>query len=304
VLNIAGVVGLSAVATPFALQFIADEKLKLHSWNGFALGGQTSLQLYCRSEVQAQQIFKKCLETLKQQEQFFSLYEPHSTISHLNKEGVLHNPPTAFVEVLRAAQYYSALTQGAFDVTVQPLWKLYKENPSSSEAQRKKALASVGYQKLHISDEKVWFDVPDMAITLNGLAQGYITDVIAAQLKLEGIENALVNMGEFYGMGRHVDGRLWQVGIRHPEEDSVQKVIELKDRAIATSGGYGTPLGKDSHHIFKPSTGKSAKEHKSVSVIAPTAIEADALSTAFYTMPNDEIDAVLKRLVDVEVVTL
>ena len=122
-----------------------------------------------------------------------------------------------------------------------------------------------------------------MAITLNSLAQGYITDAIADMLRNEGFESAVVDLGEFCTLGHHPDGRPWRLGIRNGRAaDSVDRMVELEDMALAVSGGYGTtfePSGRF-HHIFDPRTGASANGLVDVAVIGPTATAANGLSTA------------------------
>jgi thiamine biosynthesis lipoprotein len=123
-----------------------------------------------------------------------------------------------------------------------------------------------------------------MAITLNGIAQGYISDVIADMLRNEGFENAVVDLGEYRTIGRHPDGRRWRIGIRDGRDPgSVDHIIDLEeDMALAVSGGYGTTFEASGrfHHIFDPRTGASANTVVDVAVIGPRATAADGLATA------------------------
>jgi thiamine biosynthesis lipoprotein len=123
-----------------------------------------------------------------------------------------------------------------------------------------------------------------MAITLNGIAQGYITDRIADLLGQEGFEHAIVDVGETRTIGGAPEGGPWQVGIKgHPNAQQLSRTITIADQAISVSGGYGTRFGtSDSHHIFDPSTGHSANRLLDVTVIAPRALQADGLSTSIY----------------------
>ena len=122
-----------------------------------------------------------------------------------------------------------------------------------------------------------------MAITLNSLAQGYITDFVADMLRNEGFDSAVVDLGEFRTLGRHPDGRPWRLGIRSGKvSDTLDRMVELEDTALAVSGGYGTtfePSGRF-HHIFDPHTGASANTLLDVAVIGPRATTANGLSTA------------------------
>ena len=136
-----------------------------------------------------------------------------------------------------------------------------------------------------------------MAITLNGIGQGYITDRIVDLLHAGGVEHALVDMGETRALGAHSSGEPWRVGIEDPGMPSqIAERVLLKDRAIATSGGYGTQFDSAGrfNHIFDPTNGHTSSRYRAVSTIASTATEADALSTAFCLMPLEQIRAVVQ----------
>jgi len=104
-------------------------------------------------------------------------------------------------------------------------------------------------------------------------------------------------------IGRHPDGRRWRIGIPDPDGEMLIETVQLGDEAIATSGGYGTRFDAEGkwHHIFDPATTRSAHRHRSVSVIAPTATEADALATAFAVMPERAAVEVAASLPNVRV---
>jgi thiamine biosynthesis lipoprotein len=124
-----------------------------------------------------------------------------------------------------------------------------------------------------------------MAITLNSIAQGYITDAVADLLRNEGFESAVVDLGEYRTLGHHPDGRPWRLAIGDPKNaPGIGNTIDLDDMALAVSGGYGTtfePTGHF-HHIFDPHTGSSANRLLQVAVIGSRATTADALATAIY----------------------
>ena len=129
-----------------------------------------------------------------------------------------------------------------------------------------------------------------MGLTLNGIAQGYLTDRIIGILQDNGFDQVLADLGrsEIGVIGRHPDNRPWQVGLadpRHPGKFAL--VLDLLQGSLCTSGGYGTkfePSGKY-HHLFETATGASAGHYIGVSVFAPSAMVADALSTALYVTP-------------------
>ena len=145
---------------------------------------------------------------------------------------------------------------------------------------------------------------PATAITLNGIAQGFAADCAIAALRDHGVEHALVNSGEIGCLGRKPNGRNWNVGIQHPREpDAFVALPTLRGRSLATSGDYETTYSADfsKNHIFDPQTGQSPNELASVSIAAPTAMQADALSTAIFVMGRERGMELIRSLPGVDV---
>lgn len=279
----------------------------LRRWRGTALGADAELVFHHRDPAEAERLLGLALGEVGRLEQVFSLYRPDSALSRLNAEGELANPPFDLVRLLSDSRDYAALTGGAFDVTVQPFWRVYADHFARPGADPKgppeAALASarrlVGYRGLAVDAGRIAFDRRGMAVTLNGIAQGYVTDRVADLLRANGLANVLVDLGEMRGVGLRPDGTPWRVGIRDPRRTGrTVGGVELADRALATSGGYGTafdPTGRF-NHLFDPGSGHCADRYLSVSVTAPLATTADALSTAFSLMPLPQIRATLSKV--------
>jgi thiamine biosynthesis lipoprotein len=137
---------------------------------------------------------------------------------------------------------------------------------------------------------------PGMAVTLNGIAQGYVTDRVADLLRRRGLR-ALVDMGEIRALGAAPDGRPWPVGLEDPAAPGqVAETIALDDLAVATSGGYGTRFDAAGrfNHIFDPADGRSSWRYGAVSVVAADATTADALATAFCLLAEERIAALAR----------
>ena len=141
-------------------------------------------------------------------------------------------------------------------------------------------------------------------MTLNGIAQGAITDRITTVLRNAGATHALVNVGEHSGLGNHPEGRPWQVGIQDPRNaDGVVDLIDLVDQCVATSGAYGGRFGDSGlSHIIDPRTARSPERYLSVSVRHQSATLADGLSTAFSFLSESEIAAASKSVGGVTVI--
>jgi thiamine biosynthesis lipoprotein len=266
-------------------------KGEFHGWQGDVLGAWSELTLWHNDAVFAQRTIRKVRQEIERYERIFSLYRPDSEIARLNAAGKLARPSPELRALIDESQRMAALSGGAFDISVQPLWRLYeahfwsRSDVQADIAARARAVASelVDFRRIEAGAASTGFTRPGMAITLNSLAQGYVTDAIADLLRQEGFESAVVDLGEFRTLGRHPDGRPWRLGIRNGKAaGEAGRTIELTDMALAVSGGYGTPFEPSGrfHHIFDPATGASANAFVEVAVIGPRATAANALSTA------------------------
>ena len=269
-------------------------------WQGSALGAQVSIEIHHPDSAEAERLVERCVLDVRRLEQQFSLYRADSAISTLNRTGILVAPDTDMVALLRTSLDFAGITGGAFDPTVQPLWQLHADHflsgrPASdgpSPLQLAEALAKVGYRGLLVGDDRIALRRRGAAITLNGIAQGYATDRVVERLRQAGLSTTLVNMGEIRAIGARPEGTPWRVGLGDPERPGVlTETVDLVDRAVATSAGAGFRFDLSGRftHLFDPATGRSPQRYSTVSVMAPTATEADALSTAFSLMSLRDI---------------
>ncbi|MCA1403968.1 FAD:protein FMN transferase [Ensifer sp. IC3342] len=282
------------------------------TWKGRALGAPATLILHLDDEAQATRLIDRVVAEVSRLESVFSLYRSDSVLSELNRAGAIAAPPSDLVRLLEACRKYWEATNGAFDPTVQPLWALYARHFSvegadpagPSDDARGQALARVGFDKVRLGRDRVVFTRPGMALTLNGVAQGYITDRIVALLKDGGIANSLVSMGETRAIGAQSDGSPWRVGLASTEDAPVpDDVLDIVNKAVATSSQDGLLFGGSNRfgHIVDPHSGQTPRLFKRVSVIAQTAAEADAFSTAFSLMDMSDIRLVSERHPDIAV---
>ncbi len=306
----------AAVASVAAVPFVARAvgrttapELEPVVWRGIALGADAELRLYHPDKSFAAGLIQKAVAEVERLEKIFSLYRDDSRLVELNRTGRLNNPPADLLAVLSRSRSIHELTAGAFDPTIQPLWQAYAEHFSRAPASEsppdsaalQKALALVDFGRVRFDSKAVAFAEQGMALSFNGIAQGYITDRITDMLREAGLERALVDMGEIRGLDSRRSG-IWQAGIRNPDnEEAILLKVPLQNRALATSGGYGTTMdaaGKFTH-LFNPRTGSSRPDYRSVSVMAQDAATADALSTAFSVSHMDTIRAVAAKLPDI-----
>jgi len=273
-------------------------------WHGSALGAQVSIEIYHPDRAEAERLVDRCILDVRRLEQQFSLYRSDSAISTLNRTGIVVSPDADMVALLKASLLFADLTDGAFDPTVQPLWQLYADHFASNREDRDgpspqkltAALAKVGHAGLLVSEDRIALTRRGAAITLNGIAQGYATDRVVERLIKAGLSTTLVNMGEIRAIGARPEGTPWRVGLADPEQPGlVTETVNLVDRAVATSAGAGFRFDSQGRftHLFDPATGRSPSRYSTVSVMAPTAAEADALSTAFSLMPLSKIQDIV-----------
>jgi thiamine biosynthesis lipoprotein len=281
-----GAGGLAALGLAPALRSRGLQKAERKSW---ALGADVSLTALHEDRRTAELAIDDAFAELERIEEAMSLYRPHSQLCRLNRDGVLDNPDPYLVAVLRAAGEMSSLSGGAFDATVQPLWELYasaKKAGRLPEADAvREAAGRVDWRKVDVSPGRIRFGAPGMGVTLNGIAQGFASDRVAAALQARGVRHALVNTGEFGSLGRRADGAPWTVGIQHPRQpDAYIALAALEDRFLSTSGDYATTFSEDfrHNHIFDPRTGLSPVEFSSVTVLARSGMEADALTKVLF----------------------
>jgi len=285
----------------------APPDLPMYSGTDKAFGTLVTVSVLHPNRSAALAAITQALQQVRQVDALMSLYQPSSQIYRLNHDGVLANPNAHVLRVLEFAQQLSVMTAGAFDITIQPLWQTFVSAqaqgrlPTMAEIASAKAL--VNWRDVQIGSQFVRFRNNAMALTLNGLAQGYAVDLALEALTAHGVAHALLDTGEFGAIGNKANRQPWLLGIGDPRRnESVLAKLKMDGRKVATSGDYETYFSPDfaHHHIFDPATGDSPTELASVTVLAPTGILADGLSTAFMVMGGDKAMALTAKWHDVD----
>lgn len=283
----------------------------LHTGAALAFGTTVSVSVVHRDRRQAALAIEDALHAVRRIDELMSLYRDSSQVVRLNRDGVLERPDPHLLAVLAHARALSQLTKGAFDISVQPLWRSYSDAAHAGSlptaADRRAALACVDWARIEFCRMRVKLNRPGMAITLNGLAQGYAADLALAALRARGVRHALLDTGEFIGSGSRDGQRPWMLGVPDPRQpDRAAAALPLRGRSLASSGDYGSAFTPDlmHHHILDPATGCSPRDLASVSVLAPTGIEADGLSTAFMVLGARKAHALGARLPGVDLMTI
>jgi len=265
----------------------------VHTGVALAFGTTIQIALVHADEQVARMAIRDALAAAQRVDRLMSIYHPGSQVYRLNRDGVLRQPDAQLLAVLAQARALSQLTHGAFDITVQPLWRAWSEAVARGAlpvpAQRRQAKARVDWRQVEFDARRVTL-APGMAITLNGLAQGYAADMALAAVQAHGVRHALLDTGEFVARGRKRAHQPWTLGVRDPREpQALAATLFINGCAVATSGDYATSFTPDHlhHHIFDPAVGDSPQELASVTVMAPTGMLADGLSTAFMVLGRE-----------------
>jgi len=259
-------------------------------WRGSALGAEARIVLTGRRD-QAEEALAAVVAEIDRLENIFSLHRPASQLSRLNAQGVLDAPSRDLSDALASSARWNRLTSGAFDPAVQPLWQYWAQGSAESEHI---ALDRVRRAKIGLAAGRVALS-PGTALTLNGIAQGIIADRVTEILIRRGFTPPVIDTGEMRLSGperRPVN--LPEAGLR----------LYLADAAVATSapGALSFDTAARRHHLFEPRSGDSPGWWRSVTVIAPTAEAADALSTAFAVSPPELMGDLASDLGDVAVI--
>lgn len=274
-------IAISAALAPS----MALAKSDLHVETGIALGAKVTLRLH---HPDGARLAALAMAEIRRLEGIFSIYLPGSDLTRLNREGTLREPPFELLDCLSLASAVHSASEGRFDPTIQPLWaaeaRATERGRPLSDPERAEAKARTGWDGVSLSADAITLR-PGMALTLNGIAQGYIADRVAALLSSHGLTRALIDTGELRALP---EGR-WPVQL--PDRE-----IALEGRALATSSPLGMTFGGDGRtsHIIDPVLGRPTRPvWRSVSISARSAALADALSTAACLIDAQDRIAVL-----------
>lgn len=283
---------LAAGASP------AQELLRLEASQD-AMGTTFTLALYGEDRDRLESAADAAFAELRRLERMLSNYRPNSEWSRVNREAAERPVRVSdeLFELLKASLEYSRASEGAFDITVGPLmkvWGFYRGTgrlPAPEEV--KAALARVGYRHILLDPEQrtVRFTEPGVELDPGGIGKGYAVDRMVAILEDQGIRSALVSASgsSIYGLGAPPsDPEGWEVRIRHPrDETQTVETLRLKDCSLSTSGSYEKFFvagGKTYSHIMDPRTGWPATGMLSVSVLAPRTLDSEAWTKPFFIL--------------------
>jgi thiamine biosynthesis lipoprotein len=277
------------------------------------MGTLVEIKVVTNDPVIADEAIEKAFETIREIEDRMTAKSPGSLIDRIGREAIGRpvKIPEELFDVIEACQRYSELTKGAFDISIEPVTRLWqfdgemKKIPNEEDVHN--ALQYVGFSGFKLDNKKNTIELnrDGIRLDLGGAAKGYAVDMAVEKLKELGIEAGIVNAGgDLRAFGRKPDGKSWSIGIQDPQySDRIIGAIQLTDMALVTSGDYERFIiynGIKYHHIIDPKTGWPARSCKSVSIAYNKAFDADILSTAIFVMGPEEGMRLLKDLPGIE----
>jgi thiamine biosynthesis lipoprotein len=286
--------GIGATAAHRLLQLGELQKI---SETQYLMGTLVNFVVIAQSEAEGRNAIDKTAAEMERLIQIHDYRKADSPLGRLNATGATHHAPPELVATLRQALHFGELSRGAFDITVKPLLDALRENRPPSQALKK----LVDYRLLHVSDDEIRLARHGMSVTLDGIAKGSVVDGGVAILRGLGFENVLVEAGGDMMANSAPDGETWKIGVTHPRLNAeLAASFSVQNKAVATSGDYMNRFSADysSHHIIDPHSGASPSQLASVTVIASSAAEADALSTTLMALGVQDGLALIEQLPD------
>ncbi|MEO0019049.1 MAG: FAD:protein FMN transferase [candidate division WOR-3 bacterium] len=270
--------------------------------SGMVFGSYVRIKVIGESKEGLDKAVDKALQEMGRLDSLWSLFSDKSEVVRLNrnKKGFVSEETR---DLLKRAHDFGERTGGVFDITVEPLlrvWGFYDGNYQVPEsAVIAGLLERVDCRGVVVKGESVVLG-NNVNIDLGGIAVGYAVDRVVELLQASGVKQGLIDAG---GDIRVFGNRDWRVGVQHPRKQGVVKVLQLRERAVSTSGDYEQFFereGKRFCHIIDPRTGYPAQSCAAVTVIAPNALEADVYATTLFVLGVDEGREMLKSLPGVE----
>jgi FAD:protein FMN transferase len=252
-----------------------------------------TIAVYSEDQVSAHEAIEAAFSRMEEIGSAASVYDDASEVFRLNRDGYLDNPSADLLKLIEQSVEYSEITNGAFDITVQPLldvWSagLWQESAEVQEKTISETMELVGSDKIEVSGSRISFKKDGMKITLGGVTKGYAAAEALKVLEQKGIEHAMVEVGgDISTLGSKPDGEGWQIGLVNPDNPQESlAVFSMKGISVATSGNYERYFSPDksSSHIVDPRTGYSMSNCISVSIAAESGLQADVLATAVFVM--------------------
>lgn len=297
------IIAFSALgSTAYGLYNLFNNKNFIKSkWTGNVLNNNVTIEIHSNKGTNNNIIYSQINNLIIKADKVFNLQNPNSEIVLLNKSKKLFNPSPYLVEVIKKSQIISEQTNGYFDITVQPLWNYYYKHfilegnvtyPNNKNL--KNIIKYIDWKNVEIKNNTITLK-NNASITLNGIAQGWITDKVVEIINNNNIPNTLVDFGETFASGNYEGIRPWNIELQNSEGNN--SIIKLTNKAVATSSPSGTMFEptKKYHHIFNPLTGLSENKFDTVSIVSNKAWLSDSIATSALLLNKKELKVLCNK---------
>jgi thiamine biosynthesis lipoprotein len=283
------------------------EKAGLFRQSRILMGTSVEITVSQVAQKKAEEAMEAAFQEVERINLLMSHYRPDSEVSritrHAGEKAIRVSPET--LEVIERALFISRISGGAFDITIGPVFRLwnFREGKIPDPEKLRVQLKRVDYRRIRVDHSRstVFLENPGMDLDLGAIAKGYAADRAGEALRKKGVENFLVNAGgDLRAGGTKEKAVPWIIGIQHPRlpSDFIAR-IQPGNGGIATSGDYEKFFlqeGKRYHHILAPSTGMPARQCQSVTILAPTAMDADALATTVFVLGPEKGFSLVEKM--------
>lgn len=297
----------------FLFPFLGSSQSKIYDSFQQIMGVDFLISVVDSDSIRAFQQIDYSVQEARKIENTISSWIPHSQTSKINKNAGISpvKVDVELFELIERAKRVSKLTNGVFDITIDPLisvWKIdsiHTSIPSSEQIQQAKKL--VNYQEIQLDkkNQTVFLPKKGMSVGFGGIGKGFVGEFLKVKLIKRGVNSGMISAGgDIIVWGNHPEQELWSIGIANPsEKNTLLGYLKVKNNSVVTSGNYEKYIeihGKRYTHIINPQTGFPVEGLKSVTVVCANAELADALATACFVMGTEKGLKLINQLKDVE----
>ncbi|MBD3904098.1 FAD:protein FMN transferase [Chryseobacterium sp. Ch-15] len=272
------------------------------------MGSKFEITLVDKDSLSAEKNIDKSINEIRRIENLISEWKPETQISEVNKNAGI-KPVKVDSEVFTLTEkgiYFSKLTDGAFDISIVAMDKIWKFDDSMnelpSEESIKNSVKNVGYQNIILDkiNSTIFLKNKGMKIGFGSIGKGYAADKTRELMQSFGVKSGIINAsGDISAWGNQPDGKPWAIGINNPfKDDKIAAVLYLKENAVTTSGSYEKYAeinSKRFSHIMNPKTGYPSTGLTSVTIIGPNATMANGFSTSIMVLGKKEGLKLIKK---------
>lgn len=302
---------LLAISLTFILNGCAFTTNSPYTKSAFYFDTVITLSIYSKN---SKSILDECFEMCESFENTVSKTISTSEVSRINAaQGKPIKVSDTTIELLNKAIYYSKITNGAFDITINPLSVLWNINENTgiipSDSDIKNALEHVNYKNIIINENYVTLTDKEASIDLGGIAKGYLADFLKNYLIEKGVKSGILNLGgNVITIGSKPDGSDFKIGIQRPfsEDGTIATTVFANNSSVVTSGIYERYFEIEKeiyHHIIDTNTGYPTKNNlQSVTILSGSSLEGDALSTACMVLGYENALNLIRSIDGVEAI--